>query len=221
MANFEDVAIQLVNPFKELWNQFWQVMPSILIALLLLLAGYFIAYLLGRFVKLILGKLKVDTVLSKVDAPKAISKMNISAILGQLTKWGIFIIFLVSAAEVLKLGALSDLLSKFVVWLPQLIIAILSVFLGLIVAYYVAHIIEKETNIKGSKQMATLFKAIVIFIAIMIALEQVGLEVSILENTFLILVGGLSLGLAISLGISFGHNLKAPVAKFMANLKKK
>ena len=55
----------------------------------------------------------------------------------------------------------------------------------------------------------------------MIALEQVGLEVSILENTFLILVGGLSLGLAISLGISFGHNLKAPVAKFIANLKKK
>ncbi|MBU2589456.1 MAG: hypothetical protein KKA65_00225 [Nanoarchaeota archaeon] len=221
MADFEEMAIQIVDPFKHLWNQFWEIMPSILLALLLLLAGYLIAFLLGRFVKLILSKLKVDSVLSKVDAPKSISKMNISAILGQLTKWGIFIIFLVSAAEVLKLGALSDLLSKFVIWLPQLIVAILSVFLGLIVAYYVAHIIEKETNIKGAKQMAVLFKAIVIFIAVMIALEQVGLQVSILENTFLILVAGLSLGLAISLGISFGHNLKEPVGKFIANLKKK
>lgn len=221
MVYFEEAAVQILHPLVNLWNGFVNIFPGIIAALVILALGYFIAFLLGRFVKLVLSKLKVDTVLSKVNAPKSISKVSISALLGQLTKWYVFIIFLGSAAEVLTLGALSELLTKFVLWLPQLIIAILSVFLGLIVAYYVAHIIEKETNIQGAKQMSILFKVIIVFIAIMIALEQIGLEISILENTFLILVSGLALGMGIALGVSFGHNLKAPVGRFLNKLKKK
>ncbi len=221
MVYIEEAASQILTPIVNLWNGFVKIFPGIVAALIILIIGYLFAYLLGRFVKIVLSKLKVDTVLKRVDAPKAVSKVRISAILGQLTKWYVFIIFLGSAAEVLTLGALSNLLTKFVYWLPHLIVGILAVFLGMVVAYYVAHMIEKEANIKGAKQMAMLFKFIVIFISIMIALEQIGLEVEILENTFLILVGGLALGMAIALGMSFGQNLKQPVGKFINQLKKK
>ena len=218
MAFFEDAAFQILSPLVNLWQSFVVVFPGIIAAIIILIIGYFVALLLGHVVRIVLAKLKVDGVLGRVDAPKAISKLRISSILGQLTKWYIFIIFLGSAAEVLTLGALSDLLTRFVLWLPQLIIAILSVFLGLIVAYYVSHIIEKEAKIQGSRAVAGLFRVLVLFIAIIIALEQIGIEVSILENTFLILIGGLALGMAIALGMSFGQNLKEPVNSFLQNL---
>lgn len=217
----EEAAVQILHPLVSLWQSFVDVFPGIVAAIIILIIGYFIALLLGHVVRIVLSKLKVDNVLGKVNAPKSVSKVRVSSILGQLTKWYVFIVFLGSAAEVLELGALSELLVRFVLWLPQLIIAILAVFLGLIVAYYVSHIIETEAKVKGAKALGSMFKFIVLFIAIIIALEQIGIEVSILENTFLILIGGVALGAAIALGISFGQGLKGPVAQFIANMKKR
>lgn len=220
MAVIEDAALQIVSPLVSLWQSIVYALPSMLFAIVLAVLGYFIALLLGHGVRIVLAKLKVDNVLEKLKAPKSVSKMRISSILGHLTKWYVFIVFLGSAAEILSLGVLSDLILRFVLWLPQLIIAILAVFLGLIVAYYVSHLIETETNVKGAKFIASMFKGVVIFISLIIALEQIGIEISVLKNAFLILVGGLALGAGIAIGISFGHSLKDPVSDFVKNMKK-
>ena len=42
---------------------------------------------------------------------------------------------------------------------------------------------------------------------IVVSLSQIGVDVSIIENSFLILVGALGLGVAIALGIGLGKNL--------------
>jgi len=221
MALFEEEAIQIITPLANLWNGFVEVFPGIIAAIIILIIGYLVSLLLGYVVKVVLSKLKVDKVLEKIKAPEAISKLRISSIFGQLTKWYIFLIFFGSAVDVLNLGVLSSLMERFALWLPQLIIAILSVFVGLVVAYYVGHLIKEEAAIKGAETAAKLFEYVIIFIAVVIALEQIGIEVSILENTFLILVAAFGFGCALAIGLSFGLGMKAQAAKYFEKAKKK
>jgi len=53
-----------------------------------------------------------------------------------------------------------------------------------------------------------------------IALEQIGINVSILSNMFLILLGGLALGAAIAIGLSFGLGMQKDSGKALEKMKK-
>lgn len=221
MAVFEEAGLAIISPLASLWKEFVAVFPGIVAAIIILIIGYFVSLLLGHVVRIVLAKLKADNILGKVKAPDSLTKLSISSLAGRVTKWYVFIIFLGEAANVLNLGLMSDMFLRLVLWLPQLIVALLSVFVGLIIAYYVGHIIEKDVALKGSRTMARVFEYVIMFIAVVIALEQIGLEVDLLKNTFLILVGSLGLGIALAIGLSFGLGLKGDAAKSFAQLKKK
>ncbi|MFH1638221.1 MAG: hypothetical protein ABIB71_07380 [Candidatus Woesearchaeota archaeon] len=213
-------AEELLNPLVNLWNGFVIVFPGIVAAIVILLIGYFIALILGHVIRVMLSKIGVDKGLEKVTLPKAIGKLKLSSLLGVLTKWYIFIIFIQAAVDAVNLGTLSIMLNRFVLWLPQLIIAVLAVFAGLFVAHYVSHIIEAHTAMKGTKFMSSLLKVVIIFIAIVIALEQIGIQVSILENAFLIILGSFGLGVALAIGLAFGLGLKSKAPQYLEKLKK-
>lgn len=213
-------AEELLNPLVNLWNGFVIIFPGIVAAIVILLIGYLIALIIGHVVKVLLSKAGLDRILLKVDLPKAIGKFKLSSLLGVLAKWYIFIIFIQAAVDAVNLGALSIILNRFVLWLPQLIVAILAVFAGLFVAHYVSHIVEAHTAMKGTKFMSSLLKVVIIFIAVVIALQQIGIEVSILENAFLILLASLGLGVAVAVGLAFGLGLRGRAASYMDKLKK-
>ncbi|MDI6737433.1 MAG: hypothetical protein QME12_02845 [Nanoarchaeota archaeon] len=221
MAVFEEAGIAILTPIGSLWQGFLAVFPGLVAALIIIVLGYFVSLLFGHVVKFLLRKIGSDKVLAKVKAPDALQKFSISGITGRLTKWYVFIIFLGEAANVLNLGIMSDMFARFVLWLPQLIIALLAVFTGFVVAYYVGHVIEKDVALKGSKTMAKVFEYVILFIAFVIALEQIGIQVDLLKNTFLILVGAIGLGIALAIGLSFGLGLKGNAAKMFADLKRK
>ena len=156
----------------------------------------------------------------KLKLPKAIGKIKASDALGTLIKWYIFIVFLQAAVDVMDLGTITLLLTQLVLWLPQLILAVLAVLLGLFMAHYLAGILEEHSDMKGMKMASSFFKILIIFIAVVIALEQIGLDVSILENAFLILLGSLGLGFALAIGLSFGLGAKDEAKDFVTKLRK-
>lgn len=221
MAIFEDAGVAILSPLGSLWQGFVAVFPGLIAALIIIVLGYFISLLLGHVVKFMLGKIGADKVMAKVKAPGSLQKFSISGITGRLTKWYVFIIFLGEAANVLNLGLLSNLFARFVLWLPQLIVALLAVFVGFVVAYYVGHVIESDVKLKGSKTMAKVFEYVILFIAFVIALEQIGIQVDLLKNAFLIILGALGLGFALAIGLSFGLGLKGNANKMFADLKRK
>ena len=197
------------------------IFPGLVAALLIIILGYFISLLLGYVAKFVLRKLGADKILGKVKAPASLQNFSVSGITGRLVKWYVFIIFLGEAAGILNLGVLSELFTRFVLWLPQLIVAMMAVFVGFIVAYYVGHVIEADIKLKGARTMAKVFEYVILFIAFVIALEQIGLQVDLLKNAFLLVLGALSFGVALAIGLSFGLGLKGNAAKMFADMKKK
>ena len=221
MAILEEAGLAVVSPIASLYKEFVAIFPGLVAALLIIILGYFISLLLGYVAKFVLRKLGADKILGKVKAPVSLQDFSVSGITGRLVKWYVFIIFLGEAAGILNLGVLSELFTRFVLWLPQLIVAMMAVFVGFIVAYYVGHVIEADIKLKGARTMAKVFEYVILFIAFVIALEQIGIQVDLLKNAFLLVLGALSFGVALAIGLSFGLGLKGNAAKMFADMKKK
>ena len=69
-----------LNPLVSLWNSFATVVPGLVVALVLLVVGYLVAYIIGRAVKIVLVKAKVD---KKVEEAK-INRLNVWALMKKL-----------------------------------------------------------------------------------------------------------------------------------------
>ena len=128
-------------------------------------------------------------------------------------KWYIFIIFLQSAADIVELGTLSVLLSEFVGWLPHVIAGIIVLLAGLVVAHYVAMKIREHTEIKGVKFTSEMVKWVVLFVFALIAAEEIGFNLALLRQSFLVVLAGIALALGLAFGLSFGLGLKGSAQK--------
>lgn len=220
MAVLEDVTITVVTPLINLWNGIVEIFPGLVGGLVIAILGYLIALALGHGLRLLLEKAGLDTAVQKLKLPKTVGKLKLSNAFGTLTKWYIFIVFLQAAVDAMNLGTISILLTQLALWLPQLIIAVLAVLAGLFIAHYLANLLEEHSDMKGVRVASSFFKVLIVFIAVVIALEQVGLEVSILENAFLILLASLGLGFALAVGLSFGLGAKEEAKEWLARIRK-
>jgi len=217
---FTTTGVAILNPLINLWESFIDIIPGIIGAIIILLLGYFIAYILGNSVRILLDKLGLDKQLEKAHVMHKFGKSKISAILGEIIKWYIFIVFIGAAVELLRLGTLTSLLTSFVSWLPNLIAGILVVLVGVLVAHFVEHKMTEHTKMKGMELAAKAVKIVLYFIVAVIALAQIGIDVSFLEWVFLILVASVAIGITIALGISLGHALKGEGKNIVDSVKK-
>ncbi|MBL7147850.1 MAG: hypothetical protein ISS82_03430 [Nanoarchaeota archaeon] len=198
----------ILNPLVSLWNGFINILPGIVAAIIILIIGYFVALGLGHLVKAILIKAGLDNYMAKAKMTKIVGHLRLSGVLGEITKWYIFLIFIQSAVDLLNLGALSVILNEFVLWLPNVIIAAIIIIFGVALSHFVGMKVEEHTEVKGTKFLNKILKFVILFIVIVIALGQIGVDASILENTFLLLVGAFAIGIAVALGIGLGGALK-------------
>ena len=209
----------ILNPLISLWNGFVGVLPGIIAAIIVLIIGYFVALGVGHAVKVLLEKAGLDGYLERSKFAKGVGHFNLSRILGEVTKWYIFLIFIQSGVDLLRLGTLSSLLNEFVRWLPNVIVAAIIVIFGVALAHFVSMKIEEHTKTKGVRFFSKLIKIVIYYVVLVISLEQIGVEASILENTFLILIGALAVGIAVALGIGLGKAMQPEGKEIVKDLK--
>src|SRR3989344_7057188 len=179
----------ILNPLITLWAGFINTLPGIVAAIIILIIGYFVSLGLGHLVRVVLEKAGLNGYMEKHKMANVVGHIRASNLLGEIVKWYVLIIFLQSAVDLLNLGALSSVISGFVMWLPNAVVAAIVVIFGVGVAHYISMKIEEHTEMKGTKFLSRLLKVVIIFMVVVVALSQIGVDVSIIENTFLILVG--------------------------------
>jgi len=210
----------IINPLLSLWIGFVNVLPGLVAAIIILLIGYFVALGIGHLLKVILEKAGLDNYMQRSKLTKSVGHMKLSHIFGEITKWYIFIIFLQAGVDLLNLGTLSAVLNEFVLWVPNVIIAAIIVIFGVAFSHFLGMKIEEHTEMSGIKFFSKLVKITILFIVVVIGLQQIGVDASILENTFLILVGALAIGIAVALGIGLGGALKQDSRGIVDDIKK-
>lgn len=215
-----DTTNAIVFPLQTLWIKVSQILPGLIGAIIVLIIGYFIALVLGHAVRVILDKTKLDEKIRKWHLTKVMGHTDISALLGELVKWWIVIIFLGQAVSIVNLGTLSVLLNRIVLWLPRLLVAIIVFLVGLGAAYYVELKIAEHTRLKGMRLVGTILKWLIILMIALVAVRNIGVDVQLIEKLFLYVIVALSAGIALALGIGLGLGLKKESESFIKAIKK-
>ena len=221
VGDFAQTGAVILDPLYTLWLSFRDILPRLVVAIIILIIGYFIALILGHAVRILLEKLGLDTKVKQAQLSKTIGHTHIPAVLGEVTKWYIFIIFFQQAVAILSLGTLTGLLDKFVNWVPNLIAAVLIILFGFAVAQIVEIKMTENSKMRGVGGVAKIIKVILLIMVFVVAVKQIGIEVGLLENSILILLGGFALGVALALGISMGLGLKGDAHKMFFDWKRK
>lgn len=220
MANVLETVVAIRDPLDALRIGFIKFFPDLIAVVLLLVVGYLTGLVLGSILKAILKKAGLDRYVEKSELSKAIGKMHISSILGEILKWYIFIIFLGAAVDKIDLGALSGVLNSLVLWLPDLILAIVIILFGLVIAHYIELKINENSKVKGVRVLSKIIKWVILFVIIISAFKQIGIQVDLIEDLFLIVVGALAVGVALALGIGLGLGLKKDAENFIREFLK-
>jgi len=81
LQNFSMATSVILDPLVTLWNSFVTMLPGIIGALIILIVGYFVAFLIGHALKVLLEKAGLNKWLYSSKVSKAIGHTNVSSLL--------------------------------------------------------------------------------------------------------------------------------------------
>jgi hypothetical protein len=182
-------------------------LPRLIAFLLILLVGWIVSALLARAIATLLRTVKFNEAMARVGIGDFLGRMrsglDASTLVAGAVKWIIRFIVLLVAFDALGLPAISDVLRQFLIWLPNLIVAIAVLVLAGIGARALGDVVRGTTSEAGFRNpntLANVAKTAVWIFAVVIAVNQVGVG-ELLVNT---LFTGAVAALAIAAGLAFG-----------------
>lgn len=204
-----DTQIDLfLSSLHAFWGQVAVFLPKFLAALILLLAGWLLARLMRAGVKRGLEVLGFERMAEKSGLEAMLHQggvdLSLAGVIGGLVYWLILLIVAVSAANSLGLDAVAGLVNRIVLYLPNVLVAILVLLFGTLFARFLNRLVFAWLH--GIKAPAALSLstgteyAVQIF-TLFIALEQLQIGTTLLTVAFAIAFGGLILAMALAFGL--------------------
>lgn len=199
-------------------------LPRIVVAGLVVAIGFFVADRIGRLVARLLHKFYFDQALDNSGLSRASQltglRFRASGALGTLLSWLLGLIVLVVAAEILHLDQVSAFLESIVVYLPNVIVALLILACSIIVSKFIFTLIEEtalSANIPSATVLARLGQWAVIVFAIMAALVQLQVATQLIKIIF----AGIIFMVSLAGGIAFGFGGRDKAKELIDSLSKK
>ena len=198
----------VINAFSQALNLIFTFVPKLIGFLVLLLIGWIIATLLKKAILLVLGKIGVDRLGERIGLSRLGEQVgmqiSISTILAQIVYWFVFLIFLVPATDALGLSAVSGILNTLIAFIPNVFVAIIVLFLGVLAANFVATLILRvmgRSQVGNPVIFANIARyAILGFVAI-VALEQLQIAPALLNILFTAVIGSAAVAFALAFGL--------------------
>lgn len=216
----------LTDPFRTLAQRFVAQVPSFAAAFLFLFAGFFFARMLKIIIEKLLSRTNLDNYTEKIGINEVLARLGMgrspSRVLSFILYWFVLLVFFVSAANVVNLLVVSELLERLMLFLPSLAAAIVIVFAGLLLARLISEMIinaAEANRIHGGAGLAQCAWVVVIAFTGIMALEQLGIRIQLVTSSFQIIVAslGLAFGLAFGLG---GKDIAEEILRHFLNKKK-
>jgi len=213
--------IDLLNSvFGKFLFKFVDYLPDFFGGLLILILGFILANVIRRLLITLFTFFRVENLLQKT---KVISKDDIKLwqeILAEILRWTIIILFLVPALETWRLSRATQIINQVLFYIPNVIIAVIIGFVGMIVANLTANLVRHSTKSIGETSAGTLAvfaKSAIIFFTSLIILNQVGVA----QDLVRIIFTGIVVMLALAGGLAFGLGGKDLARDVLEQLRKK
>lgn len=210
-----------VASLTSFWTQLASFVPQLLAALVLLFIGWILANLARTGVVKLLDVLRFDHLAEKTGIEAFLRQGNLDVSLGRLIAnlayWIIIFVVAVTVANSLGLHMVAELFNKVVLYIPNLIVAILVLVFGMLIARFINRLVFAYLNnigVQGALTISTLSEYAIIIFVIFVALEQLAIGTTLLTAAFQIGFGAVGLAFALAFGLG-GREWAAGVIKRM------
>jgi hypothetical protein len=187
---------------------FLSAIPKVLGFVVILVIGWLIASALARVVSTLLRTVKFNDLAERAGLSGFVQQMGVqtdaAGFVALVTKWFVRMIVLVSAFDALGLPAVSQVLQQLLMWLPNLIVAIIALVIGGLAANALARLVRgatAESGLGNPDLLATIARVAVWAFAIVVAVNQIGIATTLINTLFMAVVGAVALALGLAFGL--------------------
>ncbi|MDP2720810.1 MAG: hypothetical protein Q8O75_02620 [bacterium] len=215
---FKEIGNSIAQAITDSLTATANLLPNLLASIVIFIVGVIIASILRRILIRLLEAISFEKALASTGIPQALKKtettLTITSLLGELLRWFVILIFLIPAVDQLGLGAVNDVLKSLLLYIPNVVVAVIIVAIGAIFAKIARDFAAATTTGLGAQLAQVVGEvarwAIIIF-AFLAALNQLGVATDLIR----ILFTGLVAMIAIAGGLSFGLGGKETAEKVL------
>lgn len=215
-----------IEPLQRFTERITAFFPNLLISIILILIGAILAKLLKALVTRVSIFLKVDMLSERFGMIQVLQKGGIkeplSKLIGQAMFWMIFISFIIMGLDALKVPAVENLMTEFLLYMPNIVLAFIVVFIGYLLGNFfsrAALIASVNAGIMFSGLIGKFVKFTVFIMAATMALELLGIGKDTVLIAFAVVFGGVVLALAIAFGLGGRDAAKEYIDKMISDDK--
>ena len=193
--------------FAGALNTFLSAIPRIIGFAVVLIVGWIISSLLARGVEALLHAVKFNDLARRSGFSDFVEKTGVrddsAGVIASLVKWFVRLITLVVAFDMLGLPAVSTVLQQLLLWLPNLVVALVVLVIGGLAANALSRLVRgasAEAGFSNPDMLATVSKVAVWGFTIVVAISQLGIATTLINTLVIGIVGAFT----IAFGLAFG-----------------
>ncbi len=203
----QEIADALIQSWRNFANAFVLFVPRLVAATIIFAGGFVVAILARRGIRALLAWLRFDRLALRTGASEMlrVADMPIAElIVAKIVFWLVWIGFIVSAVDTLQFGPFRGLVEEFFRYVPRFLVALLVLSLGFLVGNFLWRatlLASVNAGLPGARLLSGALRLLVLAIAVVMSLEQLGIATTVVLTAFAISFGAVMLGLAIAFGL--------------------
>ena len=213
----------LYSVLDSLTGAFADFLPKFLTGLGVLLVGWILAKLASGGLRTAFDKFKINDLLERFGLTETLGKLGLKDppghLLATLAYYLIMALFIQSAAQAIGLLAVSDAITAFFAYLPNLMAALLVLLVGMVVAQFAGGAVTssaRNSGVEFAPVLGRIVSALILFIVGLMAVTQLRIDTEVIRAVVLILLAGASLALALTFGLGSRDITRNLVAGYYA-----
>jgi hypothetical protein len=200
----------MLEPVRAFMAQVGVFLPHLLLALLILALGFVLAKAASFGLRKALRAINFHIVTGRSGMDGFLQKGGTSVdttdLLGMLVYWVVVLAALVVAFNTMGLSYVTELLGRVMLFVPRLFVALLILAFGAYFARFVANAVTTYCRALGmgerdAASLARLARYAIMVFVVMIAIDHLEIGGAIVRQTFLVILGGVMLAVALAFGL--------------------
>lgn len=198
----------LLDTTREFLHQIAEFLPRLALALAVAAAGWLVAKAVRFAVEKALRAINFNVLTERSGTDRFLQQGGLqgdtTTLFGLLAYWVVILAALMIAFNGLGLTYITDLLQRVVLFAPKILVAMLITVFGSYFARFIGEAVRAycvSARIPDSDILGNLARYLIMTFIVMIALSQVEVGGDIVQRTFLIILAGLVLALALAFGL--------------------
>lgn len=204
-------------------NTLLSAIPRIIGFAVVLIVGWILSSLLAKAVRALLNAIRFNELARRSGFADFVLKMGVrddsAGVIAGIVKWFIRLITLVVAFDTLGLPAVSNVLQQLLLWLPNLVVALVVLVIGGLAAKALSQLVRGSTAEAGfgnPDMLATVTRVAVWGFTIIVAVNQLGIATTLINTLLIGVVGAVS----IAFGLAFGLGGRDRAAQWLDSVSR-